>query len=356
MTANKVHIRGATTAFIVSAVWAVAGAATISVSACGKVTPGTDGGPAVTAAGACADVAKANCAKRVSCFDKINPTGTGILRVFGTMDECLTRETLMCGNALAAPDTGNSPALIEQCAAALSGESCADFFAENAPAACEPTGPRESGKPCAFDGQCATGFCSGTKNAACGTCAAPPAAGASCASSLCARDQLCNPDTLLCYTPGASGDPCATETPCGYGLSCPTSSGADASASHACVSAVADLGASCGGTKAACDPMQGLFCSGPAGAKTCVKIAYVGDGATCGALDSGGFTSCIAGGCYTASGLAGSGEQGKCKADVTDGAPCDIVLGPGCQLPARCVVTAGGNTGVCTEPTGASCS
>jgi len=351
MAANKLHVRGASTSFIMSAVgWAVA----ISAFGCGQVTPGADAATAVTAAVACADLAQAECAKRVACFDKINATGTGILRVFGTMDECLTREALMCTNGLAAPSTGGSPALTEQCAAAIPGEACADFYAENVPTPCTAKGPGAVGAACVFNGQCSTGYCSGTKSALCGTCAAPPADGAPCAASLCARDQLCDTNTLTCKTPLAAGAACdPTDSACGYELSCPSSA---AATTHACEAAVATLGAACGGTMASCDAQQGLYCSGPNGAKTCVKTSYVGDGIQCGTLADGGFSACIAGGCYTDVGLAGAGETGTCKADVTDGAPCDVVLGPGCQLPARCMVAAGSNKGTCTEPTGAGCS
>ena len=88
-------------------------AATVA-SSCGRVTPGSDaasppGSDAASPSGAdaasptpeaaCAALASAQCQKRVSCFDKINPMGTGIIRTFGTMDACIARETLMCMSA-----------------------------------------------------------------------------------------------------------------------------------------------------------------------------------------------------------------------------------------------------------------
>ena len=221
------------------------------------------------------------------------------------------------------------------------------------PEACIPKGTRANGgAACVFNGQCSTGYCSGMKNALCGTCAAAPATDASCVSSNCGRDQLCDTGTLTCETPLALGGTCDADDSCGYGLSCPASGTA---AARTCQPAVEDLGAACGGTKATCDGLQGLTCTGTAGAKTCAKIAYVGDGMPCGVLAAGGFAACIAGGCYTDKQLAGSGESGMCKADVTDGSPCDIVLGPGCQTPARCVVAGGAHAGTCTEPTGTAC-
>ena len=53
-------------------------------------------------------VAKATCDKRVSCSGKIDATGVGIVRQFGTMADCLTRQALQCLNAFKAPGSGHS--------------------------------------------------------------------------------------------------------------------------------------------------------------------------------------------------------------------------------------------------------
>jgi hypothetical protein len=297
-------------------------AAVAAGAGCGKSA--SDAG--TTAAQACADLAAAECAKRVSCSNAIDPVGISIVHNFGTSAECLTRLTAMCTAALAAPDTGSSPALVEECATALPMSSCSSFYLDDPPAPCAPTGPRANGQPCAFNGQCMTGLCADAKNARCGTCAALPAVGAPCASSLCAHGQVCDVSTLTCKTPGASGGSCDDANACGYGLSCVAAG--DAATARMCQPAVEMLGAACGGTMSTCDPAQGLFCNGPVGSKTCVKIAYVGDGKTCGFLAGGGYAACVAGNCYTANALAGSGETGTCKGDVLDGSPCDAVVGP----------------------------
>jgi hypothetical protein len=88
-----------------------------------------------------------------------------------------------------------------------------------------------------------------------------------------------------------------------------------------------------------------------------MAISYVGPGAVCGEISNGSHAECIAGGCYTSTGSAGSGETGTCKSDAADGTACDIVLGPGCVTPARCVLTGadGGSAGTCEIPLGATC-
>ncbi|HEX4405680.1 MAG TPA: hypothetical protein VH560_12670 [Polyangia bacterium] len=334
--------------------------------ACGKVTPATsdsdagvttpsghdaaaDAGP--TVAVACADLAKAECQLRVTCTNKINATGAGVLRVFGTMQECLTREALQCTVTLAAPDSGHNTTKVEQCVAAYATFTCDDFFANSPPDTCRPTGARDNGGACDFGAQCKSGYCSNVKMALCGTCAAAPAAGASCATSDCARGQICDGTTTACKAPGKAGDACDSDD-CGYALAC-SAAGVVATGSKTCQTTLNTLGASCSGTVSSslCASVQGLYCAGVVATKTCVAQSFVSDGMPCGVV-TGGYANCTAGSCYTDNGLAGSGQTGTCKADAADDSSCDTVTGPDCQLPARCVVKGGGTSGKCTVPTG----
>jgi hypothetical protein len=312
---------------------------------------GDESGPAEGhIAEACAAVAQAACDKRVACSGKIDAMGVGVIRLFGTMSKCLARQQLQCMNAFHAPGSGHSLATEQQCAQAFAAYSCADFFANNAPASCQPPGARIDGAACAFDAQCKSGFCTGEKKAACGTCAPEPAVGASCAAADCGRGQSCDATSTTCKLPGASGDACDTNDDCGYGLVC--QSVAAAGGAGTCKPAVSDLGAACGGMLPVCDGAQGLFCGGAAGAKKCVATMFVGDGAPCGVLTMDTFAGCTGGACYTAKGLAGAGEMGTCKANAADGAVCDVATGPGCEFPARCVL-GNGTSGVCKVPAGA---
>lgn len=317
-------------------------AAIILVGGCG-------GGSGPTAEKACADLAQAACAKRMTCSN-----GTSVTRAYGTMEACVTRETLNCTDALAAPHTGNSPSVIEQCVAAYSGYSCADFFNNVPPAACAPAGPGAAGASCTFNGQCATAYCANLKNALCGTCAAPPVAGASCASTSCGHGQECVQATTLCQPEGALSAPCDADNPCGYGLSC-VGAVASTSTPGICQAAGTAPGAACGGTLPGCDGTSGLFCGGAAGAKTCMTVVYANDGMPCGDLSDTSRVDCIAGACYTATGLAGGGDMGVCKASAMEGQACDTATGPGCLGPARCVSSGTSTLGICTLPTGTAC-
>ena len=295
---------------------------------------------------ACAAVAKAECDKRVACSSKINPTGVGVIRLFGTMAECLTREALLCTTSFRAPGSGHSLATEQECVDAYAAYSCADFFSGDVPVACQPAGSHLNGAACAYNVQCKSGFCTGEKNALCGTCGPTPAIGASCADSDCGRGQICDGTTTTCLKVGAAGDSCDSGDDCGYALVCPTSGG-----TRTCQTTLSDLGAACGGSMPVCDGTQGLFCGSSMGAKTCIATTFVGDGAPCGLVSQDSFVGCTAGACYTAKGVAGQGETGICKTNAADGAACDTVTGPACEVPARCIL-GDGTTGVCRVPAG----
>lgn len=328
-TASTAGIRPAAAAgALLLAAWALA---------CGKA--------AVTAEEACADLAAVQCMKRSACSD-----GADITRAFGDMGTCLARERIACLDALAAPATGQSPARVETCVAAFAGYSCADFAANQPPAECAPTGARALGGTCAFNAQCASGFCARAANAQCGVCATPPAAGDPCDDAGCGHGLTCIAAGTgsVCRAPGALAAPCDPSDPCGAGLSC----AGDTAALGTCQSAVVETGARCGGNLPDCDGALGLHCGGGDG--RCLLAGFVTDGMPCGATGDDAFAECTQGGCYTASGAATAGQPGTCKADAPDGAPCDAVLGPGCTPPARCVATSG-TAGRCTIPLGPSC-
>jgi hypothetical protein len=119
-----------------------------------------------------------------------------------------------------------------------------------------------------------------------------------CASAFCARNK--NSVCGVCATPPLVGDSCV-DSDCGRGQTC------------------------------------------LAGANVCQ--AYIGAGQPCDAA-----TCSLAGGCYTGAGAASDTETGTCKADVAAGMACDIVIGPLCKTPGRCVVAAGATSGTCTVP------
>lgn len=326
-------------------------AAALGASACGQVTAAADGGGTggPTADQACAQLAKAECGKRDGCSK-----GTSITRVYGEMSVCLTRTAQACANRLAAVNTADTPQSAVNCAAAYAKLSCNDFFDGKLPADCTPAGPAADGQPCAFNAQCASGYCGGTKNALCGTCAPQPAPGDSCATSRCGPGQNCVAATMTCADVGILNAACDSNDPCGNGLSC-----VDASAKSAggtCQVALGTPGAACGGeAMPGCNGSLGLACVGASGSKTCVMVTYGGDGMPCGDLSSTAVVQCKAGTCSMATGAAGGSQTGTCVLDAIDGASCDTVLGPSCMTPARCIVTGGGTAGTCALPTDRGC-
>ncbi len=262
---------------------------------------------------------------------------------------CVARTKALCLTSLAAPSTGATAASVQACAVARASEACADFFANDPPAACLPqVGGLADGQPCAFDAQCASASCRVAKGSACGTCGAPAKAGQSCASYGCDRGLECVAATQLCQPPGAASAPCDdTGTPCAAGLSCV---GATATRAGSCQTAGASVGASCdptGKTAPRCAAIDGLRCA--AITRQCASVALVAAGEPCGDLGHGKFADCAAGGtCRIATGSL----QGTCVAAAADGAACDPTSGPDCAAPARCV---GATSTTCQLPSASAC-
>jgi cysteine-rich repeat protein len=315
--------------------------------------------PPPTAQQACRDIATARCSKRSTCSSLPNSTspGAGLVRVFGDIDTCIARESLVCTNVLSAPQNINSPSGLEACVAQFPTYSCQDFFDNNPPAACNIMGMLANTATCAFDSQCASGYCQVRKNSACGTCADAPLSGADCSSSSCGHNQCCVLSTRACETVVPLNGAFDSSRPCDSGLAC---FGDTKTAAGTCLTAGTSVGTSCGSASAmpGCESSLGLYCAGPVGAKTCTMFAFVGAGQPCGVLADGTHAVCIAGDCYTSSGHAGTGDLGTCKADALETSTdpsCDTVLGPGRLSPARCVLSGVGTAGTCIVPTAAMC-
>lgn len=350
---------------------------------------GSSSSTGTTAAQACVDVAQARCNEGSTCTLPAGTGGTGfnILENYGDLQTCLTRQTLACVDGLMAPQTGNTPAKVELCVTELASASCQSFFDNQPPTDCSVTGAAANGATCTFNGQCASGYCQGTKTSVCGTCAAPPAAGADCSSSTCAQGQRCVSSTMQCQTVAALNMVCDATHPCDRGLTC-FGENATTGTAGTCEAAATQIGQPCGGTMPGCDGTLGLYCGGPSGSKTCMLVVYPtgsaaggadasADGSTdagadagaagagagsatptgtpCGVLADGSHVGCAAGNCYTATGPASGSDLGTCKASAPDNMHCDTMLGPSCLPPARCVTSAGGTAGTCLVPNASMC-
>lgn len=328
----------------------------------------------VSAAQACADNAHQRCTQLQTC------SATDLELRYGSESTCESRETNDCTQSLTETLNGNTPAALEACAAAYPSWACADYLdGVNIPTACkQQLGSVVNGGACAIDGQCASGFCGVVPGAACGTCAALPKIGASCAELTgCGPGHTCTADTFVCVAFGVRGSACGKGAVCGVGLSCV---GATAIAQGTCQQAGEDVGAACdptGRTRPGCDRNAGFVCNAgvpatidaggaldggedaseggaesdaEAGqdaaadlARTCQTVVVAAAGQPCGDDVDGQPVYCQAEGACT--GASGS-TPGICTAAAADGAPCDTVKGPGCVIPARCIGT-GGTAGTC---------
>ena len=345
-------------------------ALSVAMAGCGSVSSSS---PSI--AKACGDIAAQRCNERSTCTLPADATGSGfnLLENYGDPATCLTRETLLCTNGLMAPQTGNSPLKVEACASEFAGYTCQEFFDNNPPTDCVVTGSIANGGSCAFNGQCTSGTCQGIRTAACGMCADPLGVGADCSSTTCASGQRCLIATHQCAAVVAMGGSCDSMHPCDRGLVCFGNDTATMT-TGTCQSAGTQVGQACGGSMPACDGTLGLYCGGPAGAKTCMRVIYgatgspdagadaavgspdAGTALPCGVLADGTHVGCVAGSCYTATGLASGNDQGTCKPFAADDMPCDLTLGPDCMPPARCAATGAGSAGTCQVPVGWKCA
>jgi hypothetical protein len=287
--------------------------------------------PTVTSLQACADLATARCAETKAC-------APGTYAAQSSDTTCVHYDALLCERRLEAPSTVDDQYGIEGCTGVFApdgGYSCPDYLASRTPQPCLPgSGALREGAGCAFDAQCESTFCALPAGGVCGACAAPRAAGDSCAGldSCGAGGRLSCAASGKCVAPGAAGAACDPETaPCAATLDC--------------VKGSCEPQGTLGG--APCDPMAGpgcvhalgLFC---ASSGTCAGITFAAAGAACNA--AGGVECAASGLCV----------NGACVAPVDPladaGVACDATKGPPCPHPWRCA------GGACVLPDGNRCA
>jgi hypothetical protein len=321
--------------------------ATALALACSPASVGVaDAGP--TAGTACGDAAYARCTHLQAC----SPTAVQLRDGDVATCEAITKSN--CLASLAAPSTGATSAGQEACAQAIPAWDCGDYLlAQNPPPQCQQaTGALANGAACAFAAQCQTGFCAIVPGDACGTCAALPQPGDSCANlTSCGSLLACNGDSLTCLAPAPAMAACAPAQTCAGGYACVGESAATG-ASGTCQLAVETLGAACSSTTNECDFYAGLTCDSQT--KVCVAAQLVGAGQACNYVASADQTMfCGSGGkCLSAT----PGAQGTCAGSAPVGGACDLAVGPYCIEPSRCLVGAdGGTSGTCQIADGTQC-
>jgi hypothetical protein len=304
--------------------------------------------PTVTTSGpspddACNDLAYDRCGHLQTC------SPTAVLQRYGSESACETAFKENCLGNILAPSSGSTAASNEACAQAIQNWPCTDFlFTQNPPPECETaTGQLPSGSACAFSAQCQSSYCSVVPGSNCGVCASLPRAGDPCDQLVsCGVGMTCTSDTKQCQPFGVQDSPCGRGLPCLDGLGCVGAS-PDAGVTGTCQLAEQTQGAACEGSPG-CDFYSGLTCN--LQNSTCAPVQLVGDGQPCGFLNQQG-VSCMAGACLGASGPT----PGMCQAFAQMGGACDLVAGPACASPARCITADGGTAGTCGIPNGAAC-
>ena len=286
------------------------------------------GGPSsATIEAVCNTAATTLCTKIDAC------SHFGVVAQYGDVTTCTARYALKCTEQLTAPGTGLTPDFMQACQAAIVQQLCGNVLDGTMPAACwpQPPGQRATGAACGESGQCAASGCRKATGSYCGTCLAPAALGASCASTDCEPGLVCN-SSQLCVSYGAVGASCSAQRPCTVTAVCK---------SGTC--AVPDkLGDSCIANPSSCDALAGLACD----ASTLKCVAAQFSTGPCGVVD-GDLLVCQDGAsCVYPSKTSATGN---CVAPAADGAACNTTTGPGCSAPAFC------NQGVCTLPTPTTC-
>jgi hypothetical protein len=297
-------------------------------------TPLPSGGMA-----ACAAFVKATCAKRDSCSG-----GKGTTVLYGGAATCEARELPKCLATLMARGTSKTVATLTACTNSLPQQTCTDYFDNILTTACQPmAGSLANGAACLSSWQCASAFCSLPHADVCGTCAARPKAGDSCAQTICGTGLLCHSSTMTCAAVVGSGAACSKTAPCQAGFACV---GNSATTMGTCKPEGTMTGVACDPkslTLPGCNKDVGLYCD--ATALACKTFATAADGQPCG-LVGGGQTVCTGGGlCVGATATA----AGTCKAPVQDSAACNATTGPPCIAPAKCV------GGACRSPDAVAC-
>jgi hypothetical protein len=304
----------------------------------GSSAGGAGGG--VSAKQACTDYAKARCTRLGTCSN-----GFQIALKYGDENTCEFRTEQACEAALLSADNGETGDDVEACTAAIPSQSCVDILDNQPPAACAPMkGTRGTNDGCGTPWQCKTAWCEIDRFTTCGSCSAVPLAGSQCLDDTeCGAGLVCFKN--FCATPGAASDACDHKTkPCLAGLTCV---GATSTTSGTCQTAGDTKGVGCdpsGMAGPGCDDSIGLYCHPTI--KKCEHVVLVDAGQPCGVVKNHVVACKDAGKCQTPMGM----NMGTCQAAAGDTQPCDLMAGPGCQPPAKCVTDGQNPAGTCTFP------
>ncbi len=264
------------------------------------------------------------CAALGADCDRIAACEPGAMALLGFPDSATCKSYFVdqCNEEIAAPHSGLTASLAQQCGDAIAAASCADFLM-TAPisSACLPKGGTiPNGGSCSTPWQCASGRCSVPGLNQCGTCVATIPLGQPCDNNgllgaACADGLVCaltptSATTQVCAKPVAMGAACADPAVCpGDGYCDPTT--------QVC-SKLPAIGQ-------ACDPNAVVFCDPTQAGATCDSTT-----STCEAVGAPD------GGCATV-----DGGYGTCGSVF-------LRIGVACTTSDICAVGAACTGGVCT--------
>lgn len=264
-------------------------------------------GPTIALAAAADQLADALCAYYQRCWPVY------ITEYTGTLAGCKTGAAVaLRGNY--APGALFDQAAFEAATSCLAAESCDAVYGTKFQVECAPPKPINGapvGAECNKSNDCASGFCTGKTESACGKCAASTMmkVGDACddaTGKLCPNGSIC---FEKCIRVQSLGEPCngdfTTGTlACGNGLRCVSGTCAKTGAAGSACTKSAD-----------CDPFQLQTCEKTVG--QCASIQFLALGVACNTSD---FASECGQGlrCIT---MAGSSD-GTCQPPVQPGQPC----------------------------------
>ncbi len=303
----------------------------------GSADGGSSSGGGGSAAQACADYAKASCTQANTC------TPFTVALDFSDEATCEQRETLGCMALFGIHGSSLTPAALDACAQAITGETCVQFLDNHQPSACNFQGTLDAGAACGTGSQCQSGYCKLAAGSSCGTCATRTS---KCtADSDCPSDQLCASGS--CVTPVQPPGMCDNASNiCVRTLVCLGEQSRDAGMGGC--GKPGGVGATCQDATD-CEGGIGILCD--TAHQMCVAAQKATTGQSCGIVN-GALVECT-GGAVCANLMkvddAGLPVQGTCHPPAADGAPCG--MGVGCTLPAVC----NPKTFTCTLPDPGSC-
>jgi hypothetical protein len=253
---------------------------------------------------------------------------------FSGLPSCISAAQLACAASIGAPHTGATPALFQQCGAAIASRACDQPSTNAGASACSPHGGDiANGGTCGDSWQCASGRCTTGGGVVCGTCVAQVPEGGACTDIECADGLVCTAasqgsTTRVCSPPVSAGGPCFDSSVCPGNTACGATTGT--------CDPLPGAGEACDIKSTFCDLSQSLLLCAPYQGICAAPGSLVASGQPCGWLTTTApYAQCDG---YCA--LNPGSNAGTCLAFLAEGQTCTTVgdlCGPNLQCQGVCV-------------------